>query len=194
MPSGHARRVTDMQITIELSNKSIGNAKRRLKNYKKRLLAKCELLVSRLADRGITVARANVPSRYATYIMFTKEMSRSDTDCRCLMIATQTGTIRRYWRSLNTANGVTYADVSPLLMTEFGSGVQADLNPKGPQLGFGRGSFPGQTHAQDSGGWYWLDLSGEWHHSDGEVPTMPMQHAMDEMYQSIHEVVKEVFG
>jgi hypothetical protein len=181
-----------MVITVELSKESIKSAKKQLRAYKRDLSKKCALFVRRLADLGIQTAKGNVSSLYAPYLIFRKEVNPAECECRGLMIATQTGLIRRQWRSLNTANGIETADVSPLLMAEFGSGAMASDHAE--KYGMGQGTFPGQKHAFDDDGWSWMDLGGEWHHSFGEVPTMPVQRAFDEMCASVYTVAKEVFG
>ena len=60
-------------------------------------------------------------------------------------------------------------------MIEFGSGLRAQ-NPKNIP-GVGTGTFPGQTHASDPNGWWYMDLEGNWNHSYGITPQMPMYKA-----------------
>jgi len=189
------------RITFTLSQKSIQQAMKELKAYRDSLPVKCETFVSRLAEIGISAARANVNPEYGNYITFHSEIdSPSKYGCKGLLIATQTGLVRRQWRTIGNATGIETADVSPLLMAEFGSGARAsDASGQknaswAAEVGAGRGTFPGQEHAFDEGGWYWMDLDGEWHHSSGETPTMPMWNAYDQMFQSIANIAKEVFG
>ena len=83
-----------------------------------------------------------------------------------------------------------------LFAIEFGSGVRYNSipNPKAGELGFGVGSYPGQTHAADPNGWYYFGDDGKWHHSYGIKATMPMYNASLEMIKSVSEVAREVFG
>lgn len=175
-------------ITMQLSEASVRNAIRELENYKKELLAKVQTYTYRLAERGISVAKSNT-GVFSHYITFSVNLSPTTYGCKAVLLANESGTITRQWQ---TKEGVQSADVSPLLMTEFGSGFKAQ-NPKNV-AGVGQGTFPDQTHAFDSGGWYYQDLEGVWHHSDGFTPTMPMYKAFCEMEQDIVNVALEVFG
>lgn len=184
-----------MEISFRLSTKDIARVKREIREYQKSLVAKCSLFVEKLAERGITVAVAN-SGEYSGLITFSTEVESGPKGATGLMLATS-GTIKRRWLS----NGqIREADVSPLLMAEFGSGWKASDASAKPnalkaiELGMGQGTFPNQTHAFDEGGWYWQDLDGEWQHSEGEEPTMPMFKAALAMEQSIFDVAKEVFG
>ena len=183
-----------MKITVELSTDGIKEARKQLKSYRNSLPRKCEAFVSKLADRGIQTATQHT-GRYSGYIIFSKELNRTADGCRGIMLATETGLIHRTWQDPSAPNGIAEADVSPLLMAEFGSGKKAEINPRGGEFGMGRGTFPGQIHAFDEHGWSWKEVGqDEWRHSLGEVPTMPMQSAMAEMENAIFEVAREVFG
>lgn len=173
------------------SPSEVKDALKQLEAYKKSLQKKCEKFVSLLADEGISVAKQNM-GEYGQFVSFTKEFEPKRFGCRCLMVATQTGLVRRQWRTLNNATGIVTVDVAPLMMAEFGSGLGAE-NKRGKKFGMGTGTFPGQTHATDPGGWYWQDLNYEWHHSDGEEATMPMYHAYEAMFAAIYNTAKVVF-
>lgn len=188
------------KVTFALSPKSVETALNEIKAYRNRLQTKCVSFVSTLARRGIRVANQTVGQEYGSKITFTYDTEPTMYGCRGIMMATQTGLIRRQWRTINNATGVVTVDVSPLLMAEFGSGVKASDASHRDNADWtsiahaGRGTFPGQTHAFDDGGWYWQDLNYEWHHSDGEAPTMPMWHAYEEMFNVVAKTAKEVFG
>lgn len=181
------------KITFGLSVSSVRQAQKQLADYKNSLQRRCREFVKRLSEQGIDVAKVNLHSEYKSFIAFTTELDPIEDGYRALMIATNTGLVRRQWRTNNNATGIETADVSPLMMSEFGSGAKAD-NARGAQFGMGTGTFPGQKHANDPGGWYWQDLNYEWHQSDGEEPTMPMYHAYDAMLNAIVRTAKEVFG
>lgn len=181
-------------IKMNLSQSSIKQAMKELQEYKKRMLKNCEVFVKRLAEMGISVAEQNVSDDYRPYILFGVDVEGDNNDVRAIMYATNTGLIRSEWRTNNTAGGVAEADVSPILMAEFGAGLMADeANPNAKKFGMGTGTFPGQTHAENPEGWWYMDLDYEWHHSYGVMPTMPMAHAAEEMIDNIGRVAREVF-
>ena len=175
------------KITISLSQSSIQNAIKELRQYQNDLNRKCEIFCQRLAELGIQTAKENT-GNFGKYISFTYEVKDRTKGCKAVMVATNTGIIHSEWQ---TKEGVKSADVSPILMCEFGSGLKAENTKWIP--GVGTGTFPGQTHAEDPNGWYWMDLDGEWHHSYGVTPKMPMYHASIEMILNIRKIAREVF-
>ena len=175
-------------ISMSLSQKSIQNAIKELNQYKSDVLRKTQEYVSRLSELGIQTSKNNV-GNFGRYITFAKELEPNKYGCKAIVLATQTGTIVSRWQ---TKDGIKSADVSPLLMAEFGSGHRAE-NPMNVP-GVGQGTFPDQTHAFDEDGWYWRDLDGELHHSKGVTPSMPMYKAFVEMELSAIRIAREVFG
>lgn len=162
--------------------------------YRIHLIRKCDLFVKNLADKGIIVAQDSVGDAYGQYITFNREITEhGQYGCRGVMYGTNTGIIKSQWM---TKDGVKEADVSPLLMAEFGSGLRAQRssNAYASKFGMGTGTFPGQTHAFDPEGWWYMDLAGEWHHSYGVYASMPMYHALVEMEDQLINVALEVFG
>ena len=180
--------MTRHPIDISLSEKSVNEAIRQLQQYKQEILKKCEQLVSELADSGIEVGKNNT-GNFGHYIIFSKKLQPNSNGCTAIVVATETGKIISQWQ---TSDGIKTADVSPLLMSEFGSGWRAQ--PHFDDDRGGQGTFPEQTHAFDSEGWYWRDLEGNLHHSYGITPTMPMYKAYSHMEQNIISKAKEVFG
>lgn len=177
-------------ISISLSSRSVKRAMRELQAYQKELVAKCEIFVQRLAEHGIVVAQNNVGG-FGSYISFTIETNKEQYGAKAILAATNTGVIHSEW--IQADGSVSEADVSPVLMVEFGSGLLAN-NPRADELGYGTGTFPGQTHAEDPSGWWYMDTDGEWHHSFGIAPDMPMYKAASWMISIIDTVAKEVFG
>lgn len=180
-----------------LSISSIENLKRELEQYKKELPGKVNQLVSRLADLGITVARANTGvlddlGNVSSLVSFTKQIDHTQYGAKAIMIMADSMPVIKAW--LGKGGEIKSAEVSPSLMYEYGSGFNAkDKNAiKNPQAG--QGTFPGQTHAEEPGGWKWKDLDGTWHTSKGITPTTPMYHATMEMYRQVVAVAREVFG
>lgn len=180
-------------ISFGLSVKEVEKARKEVLKYKKDLLKKCQRFVNKLADLGISVAKQHVSSGYGKYIIFSKEIDQQGSTIKGIMYATNTGLIRSEWRIGPGENDIATADVSPLLMAEFGAGKYAERNKNGPRFGMGRGTFPGQTHAEDPDGWWYMDKSGVWNHSYGVTPTMPMSTAAEQMMANIASVAREVF-
>ena len=174
-------------INISLSVKSVNEAIRQLQQHKQSLQHNCVQLVSELADMGIEVAQNNVGG-FGRYITFEKRIDADKYGCKAIILATETGQIKSQWQ---TSDGVKTADVSPLLMAEFGSGWRAQ--PHFDDDRGGQGTFPDQTRAKDPDGWYWRDLEGNLHHSYGITPTMPMYKAYEEIENNIISKAKEVF-
>ena len=167
-------------------------AKMKVAKYRQDLIRKCDRFVKALANKGIIVGQENV-GEYGKYITFTVETESIQNGWRGYRIATQTGVIKSQW--MQADGSIREADVSPLLMAEFGAGLRAERSSSkyAAKMGMGTGTFPGQTHAFDPEGWYYKDLEGNWHHSYGVYASMPMYHAYMEMYDQIAQTAREVF-
>lgn len=176
------------RLKADLSVSSIRQLQQDLEQYNKDLVNRCQEFVRRLAESGIEVAKQNT-GNFGHYIVFSVKTEPNDSGCKGVLLATETGKIISQWQ---TKDGIKSADVSPLLMVEFGSGWRAE-NPMDVP-GVGQGTFPGQTHAFDKEGWYWTDIDGNLHHSYGITPQTPMYKASLEMQNRIIEVAQDVFG
>ena len=176
------------KFTTDLSVDGIETLKKQLLNYKQSLNDKCITFIQRLSDEGIVVAKQNVGG-FGKYITFSTTITHENGGYHGIMLATNTGIIVSQWK---TKDGEKSADVSPLLMVEFGAGLKAK-NPKNIP-GVGTGTFPGQTHASDPNGWWYMDLDGVWHHSYGLEPKMPIYKASLEMHKKILRIAREVFS
>ena len=176
-------------IKVDLSVKGIEELKRELLNYKEVTLNNLlREYVTELAQEGITVGQQNVGG-FGKYITFSIQTDITKDGCKALMVATETGKIISSWQ---TVDGIKTAEVSPLLMAEFGSGWGAE-NPMNVP-GVGQGTFPGQSHAFDKEGWYWMDLDGNWNYSKGINAKMPMYKASQHIHQIAKSKAREVFG
>lgn len=175
-------------IKVDLSKEGLARLQRELQAYKTQVNDKLQVFVTKLANYGVKVAESNV-GNFGKYILFQVRAEPSKDGCKAILLATDKSKIISKWK---TADGIKTAEVSPLLMAEFGSGQLAQ-NPNDIE-GVGQGTFPGQTHAFDSEGWYWVDMNDELHHSYGINPTMPMFKAAQEMENLVMTVAKEVFG
>jgi len=138
-------------------------------------------LVRRLAEIGITVAEYSVYSTFRPYIEFKYEtVGLGEGD----LVGSDNALIHRVWVN---KTGVHDADISPLLMSEYGAGPYADSEH--------RGTFPNQKHAFESE-WYWRDEAGVLHSSEEDytmISTQPMYRALIEMMNKANAVAKEVF-
>ena len=175
----------------DLSVKGIEKLKKDLLHYKevtlKNLLLK---YVSELAEEGVKVAKSNVGG-FGRYITFSIEANPTKDGCTALLLAVDSEKIISQWQ---TKDGIKSAEVSPLLMAEFGSGWGAE-NPMNVP-GVGQGTFPSETAKQNAfkeEGWYWMDLDGTWKHSKGINARMPMYKASQEIRSIVRKKAKEVF-
>ena len=91
-----------------------------------------------------------------------------------------------------------------LLFLEFGAGVNGYGHPKAGEFGMGPGTYPGQTHALDPGGWWFptddqnlvirTDKDGQgWGHSRGNPPYMPFYNASQRIRADLLKCAQEVF-
>ncbi len=135
------------------------------------------------------MAQAHIgDSGFGKYIRLASEITPEQAGCRAVLYMEDTSKIVSEWQTLE---GVKRATVSPMLMLEFGSGLKAENPANIP--GVGTGTFPGQTHAENPGGWWYMDLDGVWHHSNGVSARMPMYFAGKEMRAKIVSIAREVF-
>lgn len=178
-----------MKLSMRLDTKSIDKAIKELERYKDSLSIKTEMFVNRLLDEGIKIAQSNAGG-YGKRISFTKEVEGGERVVGFL-IGKDTSKIEVEWDFYGTKKT---AELSPILMSEFGSATLAEV--LFDVSGVGQGTFPGQTHAQESSWWYkeWQDdRKGEWKQGHGVKPTHPMYHADMEMLQSAERIAREVF-
>ena len=179
-------------IKVDLSVKGIEELKRELLNYKEVTLKNllCEY-ATELAKEGIGVAQQNV-GNFGRYITFSIKVNPRKDGCNALLYAVDSEKIISQWK---TKDGMKSAEVSPLLMAEFGSGWGAE-NPMNVP-GVGQGTFPSETAQQNAfkeEGWYWMDLDGTWKHSRGINAKMPMYKASQRIQEIARSKAREVFG
>lgn len=178
------------RLTMRLDTKSIKNAIKELEEYKMSIRKKNELFVSRLIDEGIKIAQRNVG--YGKYISVTKELENDGARTIGFLIAKDTKKIHAEWDYYGQKKT---AELSPLLLAEFGSATLAEV--LFDISGVGQGTFPGQKHAGETMWWYkeWKDdHTGEWRQGFGVTPTHPMYMADMEMLQRLEEIAREVFA
>lgn len=174
------------KLVLKLDTKSINDAIKELEDYRLSLQSKSEEFVSRLLDEGIKVAYQHV-GKYTGYVEFTKDV-QGGTEVVGILTGKDTQPFISTWK---VKGGEKTAEVSGILMSEFGSGWLANVIWN--VSGVGQGTFPGQTHANDPQGWYWVDSEGK-HHSKGEAPQYPMYFADMTMLSQIDMIAREVFN
>ena len=165
-------------ISFGLSVSEIQKAKKQIPQYQSELNAKTNTLVKRLATIGLDTSKA-VIERHRNGDGATLGSARIET--------TSTGEIVRM-------SVVVESDA--ILFLEFGSGItynEGNENPLASELGYGPGTYPGQTHADDPNGWWYQDDNGEWKHSYGIQADMPMYKASRAMRENVSKIAREVF-
>lgn len=191
-----------MKYTVNLDPKELYALADKLDEYAKEFEAKIRLFLSKLAELGITVAKAN-GGVYGSYIVYTKDFVDS-TDKKITVNMTARGDfITREWypssKSMETRTEV----INALLMAEFGSGRYAiDYDGIG-----GRGTLDEYGHA-NSNGWGWwtddpADRDGDVKKvkdgrflmtSDGLAPSQPLHKAVMACIEQVDGIAREVFG
>ena len=172
----------------DLSVKGIEALKSQLLQYKDSLPIKCEKLVSRLLQSGVAVSQTKISeSPLGKYVTVTTNISADKTGCKGILLAK--GEVKEQ-------EG--YAPFSILLAIEFGAGAHFNPTPNpiiSSEFPYGVGTFPGETHAMEPGGWYfWSEEKQQWIHSYGVKATMPMYSADMEIIKNVTKIAKEVFG
>lgn len=176
-----------MRLSSDLSVKGLKQLQKDLEKYKETLAEKIERYTTELARYGVKVAEANT-GNFGKYIAFEVRTIPNKDGCKSIILAYDRAKITSVWK---TKEGLKSAEISPLLMAEFGSGQYAQ-NPNNI-VGVGQGTFPGQTHAFDKEGWYWVGLDDKLYHSYGIDPTMPMYEASQSLIEIAVKVAREVF-
>ena len=130
-------------ITMTLSQSSIQNAIKELRQYQNDLDRKCEEFCRRLTELGKITAESHIgESPLGKYITVTTDIKPEKAGCKAILIATG-ATKKQMWQ---TKDGVRKADFNTLLAVEFGSGIfySSKQNLKAGEFGFGVGRFPDQ--------------------------------------------------
>jgi hypothetical protein len=175
------------KFTVDiLSPSSIDKLKKELTKYRNSLQGKCRILVERLSAQGLTIAEAKVnESPLGSYITLRVETNEIPSGAESSIIGVGV-----------TKQAEGYEDFNILLAVEFGAGIHhnATANPYSGQLGFGVGTFPGQTHAFEDSWWYWDANDEKWKRTHGVKATMPMYNAFIGIKKIIATTAREVFS
>lgn len=159
-----------MSITVDLGN--IGEVLDNLKKIRSNLPKNTEELIKILAEIGVQTAQIGFNS--AAY----------DGE--------SAGNVVSY-RRVDQNHYIVRAEGATVLFVEFGAGItywvrysEAEMNGMGP------GTYPGQTHAFSSSGWWYTDENGARHHSYGNPPAMAMYNATKEIERNAKIIAQEV--
>ena len=173
-------------ININLfDGKSIESAIKTIEQYRNDLPRKCQEICRRLCETGQQAALVAInESPQGKAVTLRMDIDPSKTGCKAMLIGTGKTVTDDKGRTFNLLLGI-----------EFGSGIRLNpmANPLASEFGMGVGTFPGQTHALEPGGWMYLDKDGNWKHSYGVKATMPFYKAMTEIQRNVNDVVKDVF-
>lgn len=178
-------------LKISLNTNSIKDAIKELEKYRDSLRVKNEEFVNRLIEQGIQIAQSNAGG-YGKHISFTKEVEGEGSRVIGFLIAQDASKITVEWDYFGHKKT---AELSPILMSEFGSATLAEV--LFDIAGVGQGTFPGQTHAGQTSWFYkeWQDdHKGEWKVGHGVKPTHPMYKADMDMLDSAERIAREVFS
>lgn len=144
--------------------------------------------LDRMYEIGISVSKLNL-GMYSPYIVFSKVVNDTANGIEEIMVMSNTGLVHVEWLTLK--DEIHEADVSPILMAEFGSGWHTD-ETRGSQFGIVQGSLNTYGHAKDQQ-WHFKDFGGNWHTSDGYEPNYPLLKAEKQMVSQVKSVIEEVF-
>ena len=172
-------------IKGDLSVKGIQKMRKELAKYKSSFQYKTKIYVERLLEEGVEVTQAKVREYpIVKYVSISTDISVEKAGCKGIIIAT--GEVKY---------SDEYAPFSTILAIEFGAGISynPNPNPNADELGFGVGTFPGQSHAFEDGWYFWDDVKQKWIYSKGVKATMPMYVAQKKIVEVAKEVAQEVF-
>lgn len=168
------------QIKINLfDGVSINDAIKQIQEYNRNFKRKTQILIDKLAEKGLEVVQTTMESVPA------EEKGSYNTE----IINNSRGDI------IGAAIRLTGDKV---LFIEFSAGITYGTPKGGYPLDSGKqygvGTYPGQVHAEDPRGWWYVDEQGNKHHSYGNRSYMPMYHAELEILSQVSNIAKEVFG
>lgn len=171
-----------------LSQKSVDNLIKELRQYKDSLPKKCEEFVRRLYELGLPIIEQKIDE--AGFTVDAKGIeSGSSTEHN-------THIELRHFGDYSQATIVVEGE--DLFFIEFGSGVHyngavgSSPHPKGQELGYTIGSYGQGNGRKDTWGYY--KDNGDLVLTHGTKATMPIQSAIDAIEQQMTEIAKEVFG
>ena len=158
------------RIVIKLSEDSISKAIREVEKYKGELKNKVHLLIERLTDYGVEVAKAQVRELGAFY---TGELEESITG----------------YYSPSTQVGIIKTDVPYAVYVEFGTGVVGAGSPHPAPAGW---RYDVNNHGE-AGWWYFNERDQKWHWTKGIESRPFMYNTLQILERESARIAKEVF-
>ena len=169
-------------IKVGLDEKSINDAIRELKAYKKSFQKKVEIYRKRIAEEIATIASLNFAGATMEHLV-NGETRKPDVR----VSVDEKGSI-----------SIVVADGEDAVWCEFGAGVYyngsvgSSPNPYGNELGFTIGSY-GKGYGKGKA-WGYYDETGELVITRGTPASMPMYNAAKEITRKAIDIAREVFG
>lgn len=164
-----------MKLKVDLSDSSVDKAIDEIEKYRKNLKDKFEILVGKLVQSGVEVAKVYVG------------VGQGDsTDAYVDYMVDAQGDIVKAEISLVGSDAV---------FIEFGAGIAYNTGKQHPladEFGFGIGSYPSKTppnKAINPGFWYYRDSTKTLHRSVGTEATMPLYHAAETIRNNLIQSV-----
>lgn len=165
-----------------LSQSSIQNAIKQLRDYQNSLTYKCQMVAQKLAEKGVEIARVQIADLDA---VFTSELLSS---------------IHSEYEGSTKSGGVwaVVAGTDHALMVEFGTGIVGKQSPYPGKLpdGVTWNYASGKTIrrlADGRYGWFYPGDDGNWYFTEG-MPSRPfMYYTSLQLMKLVEKTVKEVF-
>ena len=165
-----------------LSQSSIQNAIKQLRDYQNSLAYKCQMVAQKLAEKGVEIARVQIADLDA---VFTSELISS---------------IHSEYEGITKGGGVwaVVAGTDHALMVEFGTGIVGKQSPYPGKLpdGVTWNYASGKTIRQLADGrygWFYPADDGNWYFTEG-MPSRPfMYYTSLQLMKLVEKTVKEVF-
>ena len=195
-----------MKWNVRLDPKELDALADDLLKYADTFEEKVRTFLSRLADLGIQVAKAN-GGIYGSYIVYSKDFETKDGDITVKMVANGE-TINSEWYPSAKSKELRSEAINTLLMAEFGSGKYAiDGTAESGEVLGGRGTLDPSYHHATSNGWgWWAETPSKdgtiitvrngrtLYVSDGLAPAQPLHKAVMACIDQVNGIAQEVFG
>ena len=164
-----------MDIQLSMNVTGLDAVLNKLEAYSTDLNQKMNLLCERLAEKGLWYAEWNFSGVDWTY--------SGNADYAINV------------EKLGDAQYAVSATGAGVLFLEFGAGATLGYgHPQADQFGMGPGTYPGQKHAFDPKGWWYVGDDGIKVHTYGNAPGMPMYNTAQDLRKEIAQIAQEVFG
>lgn len=174
-------------IEANLSVAGIQGMIEELEQYSKDFDRKINLFMKRLSESGYH----NVGRRVSQILPFYRVSSDDGSDI---------GVYLDFLDGTDTVYATITMSGGNSIIVEFGSGIThnapigGSLHPKGAEMGYTIGSYPGQKNAGNMFGWFFYDNYGELQHTYGTPTYAPMWNAYLDMKHEIKQIAEEVFN